>query len=51
MIPDRGQDKLQALLYDILPWRKVPESGAWSVGPDITFPASFGVRERKKKIK
>ena len=26
------QYKLQALVYDILPWRKVPESDARSVG-------------------
>ena len=29
---DREWGKLQALVYDILPWRKVPESDARSVG-------------------
>ena len=28
--------KLQALVYDILPWRKVPASGARSVGLHVT---------------
>ena len=28
--------KLQALIYDILPWIKVPESGARSVGQSIS---------------
>ena len=30
-----GGFKLQALVYDILLWRKVPESGAWSVGVGV----------------
>ena len=29
---DKASPKLQALVYDILPWRKVPESDARSVG-------------------
>ena len=29
--------KLQALVYDILLWRKVPESDAWSVISNQTF--------------
>ena len=35
----RDYAKLQALVYDILPWRKVPERDAGSVGlamPDAT---------------
>ena len=28
----RGNRKLQVLVYDILPWRKLPESDARSVG-------------------
>ena len=31
--------KLQALVYDILPWRKVPESDARSVPPPLTASA------------
>ena len=34
--------KLQALVYDILRWRKVPESDAGSVGEGNTEPESFG---------
>ena len=33
----RGQAKLQALVYDILLWRKVPESGARSVRSSLSF--------------
>ena len=29
--------KLQALVYDILHWRKVPESDARSVPPSLSF--------------
>ena len=36
-----GQLKLKALVYDILPWRKVPESDARSVG------TSFKEREEE----
>ena len=32
--------KLHALVYDILPWRKVPESDARSVGTDKTVEAT-----------
>ena len=33
----RGEERLrlQALVYDILPWRKVPESDARSVGNTV----------------
>ena len=31
LLPPRKDGKLQALVYDILPSRKVPESEAWSV--------------------
>ena len=33
--------KLQALVYDILPWRKVPESDARSVGMTVPFQDSL----------
>ena len=33
--------KLQALVYDILPWRKVPESDARSVEKTCTLPPSW----------
>ena len=32
--------KLQAMVYDILPSRKVPESDAWSVGTNMTVEAT-----------
>ena len=33
--------ELQALVYDILPWRKVPESDVRSVGTTCTLPPSW----------
>ena len=42
--------KLQALVYDILPWRKVPENGARSVHRKLTLGeksfATLGTRTR-----
>ena len=32
--------KLQALVYDVLPWRKLPESDARSVGTNKTVKAT-----------
>ena len=32
----RGKGKLQALVYNILPWRKVPENDVWSAGQGLS---------------
>ena len=37
--------KLQALVYDILLWRKVPESDAGCVGQAVSWDTAHGARD------
>ena len=40
-VKDTRAPELQALVYDILPWRKVPESDTRSVRAPVTYPRDF----------
>ena len=44
-IRDREKGKLQAPVYDILLWRKVPKSGTRSVGEGVEGVWRWGERE------